>query len=158
MLTKIRFFALVLAALTLGMRFAHVMEAAPKLHWEAELYFQVQTSLYKYFAIIGPIVQIGSILLIFAIAYLSKGTRSFRYAILSAFSFIFSLGVWFFFVSPASSQIKEWTVAHTIPEHWNSIRSAWQFGQVGAFSFDFLAFCLLVSSVLLVKEDSIQKS
>ncbi|PJZ76452.1 hypothetical protein [Leptospira neocaledonica] len=158
MLSKIRFFALILAALTLGMRFAHVMEAAPKLHWEADLYFQVQTSLYKYFAIIGPIVQIGSILLIFTIAYFSKGTRSFRYTVLSGASFIFSLGVWFLFVAPATSQIKEWTITHTIPEHWNNIRSAWQFGQVGAFSFDFLAFCLLASSVLFSKEDSIQKS
>ncbi|EIE01058.1 hypothetical protein [Leptospira licerasiae] len=153
MLSKIRFFALILAALTLGMRFAHVMEAAPKLHWEAELYFQVQTSLYKYFAILGPVVQIGSILLIFTIAYLSKGTKSFRYTILSAFSFIFSLGVWFLFVAPAASQIKEWTVTHTIPEHWNSIRSAWQFGQVGAFSFDFIAFCLLASSVVSRMDD-----
>ncbi|GBF40490.1 hypothetical protein [Leptospira johnsonii] len=158
MLSKIRFVALILAALTLGMRFAHVMEAGPKLHWEADLYFQVQTSLYKYFAIIGPIVQIGSILLIFTIAYLSRGTRSFRYTVLSGFSFIFSLGVWFLFVAPAASQIKEWPVTHTIPEHWNSIRYAWQFGQVGAFSFDFIAFCLLASSVLLIKEGSIQKS
>ncbi|MEI1279465.1 hypothetical protein V6Z05_14145 [Leptospira venezuelensis] len=158
MLSKVRFFALILAALTLGMRFAHVMEAEPKLHWEAELYFQVQTSLYKYFAIIGPIVQVGSILLIFTIAYLSKGAKSFRYSILSAFSFVFSLGVWFFFVAPASSQIKEWTVTHTIPEHWNSIRSAWQFGQVGAFSFDFLAFCLLTAAVIISSNESIQKS
>ncbi|MGJ4747993.1 hypothetical protein ACQV5M_16665 [Leptospira sp. SA-E8] len=158
MLSKIRFFALILAALTLGMRFAHVMEAGPKLHWEADLYFQVQTSLYKYFAIIGPIVQIGSILLIFTIAYLSKGTKSFRYTVLSGFSFIFSLGVWFLFVAPAASHIKEWTITHTIPEHWSSIRSAWQFGQVGAFSFDFLAFCLLVSSVLIAQKESMQKS
>ncbi|EMJ99446.1 MULTISPECIES: hypothetical protein [unclassified Leptospira] len=158
MLSKVRFFVIVLAALTLGMRFAHVMEAAPKLHWEAELYFPVQTSLYKYFGIIGPIVQISSILLIFIIAYLSKGTKSFRYTILSGFSFIFSLGVWFLFVAPAASRIKEWTVTHTIPEHWNSIRSAWQFGQVGAFSFDFIAFCLLVSSILISQKDYMQKS
>ncbi|TGL58858.1 hypothetical protein [Leptospira sarikeiensis] len=156
MISYLRFFALIFAALTLGMRFAHLMEAGPKLHWSPELYFQVQTSLYKYFGIVGPFLQIGSILLISILAFQLKGTRSFRYAILSGLSFIFSLGVWFLFVAPAAKQIQAWTASQTIPENWIGLRAAWQFGQLGAFSFDFLAFCLLVFSVLIVKD--IQKS
>ncbi len=144
----LRFIGIILASLTVGMRFAHTLEFYPKLQWDAELYFVVQNSLYRYFGILGPFLQIGAILIIFGISYMIRKRRSVRYSILSAGSFVFSLVVWFLFVSPAAKQIQAWNVTHTIPTNWILLREQWQTFQSVAFCFDFIGLCLLAFSVL----------
>jgi hypothetical protein len=50
-----RFVTLLLTALALTMTSAHVLEMPQKMHYEAELYSAVNTTLYRYFAVVGGV-------------------------------------------------------------------------------------------------------
>jgi hypothetical protein len=148
-LKGLRFSALILAALTVGMRFAHVLELPPKLAWEdAELFLTVQTSLYTLFGIVGPIVDIGAVLSAFALAFMLRGRPSFRYTLAGAISFTLTLVVWLLVVFPATPHFAEWTTTSVVPADWMMWRSQWQFGQAGGFVLDLTGFCLLLISVI----------
>ena len=69
------FTALLLAALAMGMHFAHVLELGPKLQWDAGLYLPVQTSLYKLFGSIGPVIEIGALIVISLLAFMIRNRQ-----------------------------------------------------------------------------------
>jgi hypothetical protein len=54
-----RFITIVIAALALTMTSAHVLELPQKMRFEAQLYSAVNTSMYRYFAIIGGVYSMG---------------------------------------------------------------------------------------------------
>jgi hypothetical protein len=54
--------AVVLAALTMGLAFAHTLELPQKLAYDAATWTQVQHSLYRYFALIGGALEVATIL------------------------------------------------------------------------------------------------
>ena len=56
-----QFITLVLAALGLTMTSAHVLEMPQRWRYSAELYSAVNTTLYRYFAIVGGVYQVGGI-------------------------------------------------------------------------------------------------
>src|SRR5688572_8031843 len=66
---SLRVIAIVFAALAMGMHLAHALELSPKLQWPAELYLPVQTSLYALFGRIGPVLEIGALLLVGTLAF-----------------------------------------------------------------------------------------
>lgn len=146
----LRFLGLLLAALTVGMKLAHVLELYPKLQWEAELYFPVQTSLYKLFGILGPVVDVGAMLSIGILAATLRNQKhkSFAFTLASLVSMLFSIIVWIVIVAPSNSHINEWLVTHTTPADWTNWRNRWQFGQAGSFLFDLVGFILLLVSVI----------
>jgi hypothetical protein len=149
MRTKVlRFVALVLAALTVGMKLAHVLELYPKLQWGPELYYPVQTSLYRVFAVVGPIVDVGAIASIAVLAGWLRKRPAFGYTLAAGCSMIVSLILWAVIVAPANGHIQEWTSTHAVAADWARWRAAWQYGQSGSFAFDLTGFCLLLISVL----------
>lgn len=149
----LRFLALVLAALTVGMKLAHLLELGPKLAWDAELYFPVQTTLYRAFAIFGPIVDLGAIACIIALVVMLRGKPSFSLTVAALIAMLGSLAIWLFAVAPANGHLVTWVGSHTVPEDWMRWRNQWQFGQAGCFVFDFSGFMLLLLSVLRVSRD-----
>jgi hypothetical protein len=50
---RLRFIVLLLAALTLTMEAAHVLELPQKMQYGPELYAAVNSTLYRYFALVG---------------------------------------------------------------------------------------------------------
>jgi hypothetical protein len=65
-----RFITTVLAALALTMESAHVLELPQKMQYDAQMYAAVNTTLYRYFAIVGGVYQVGSIVVAQAPAFL----------------------------------------------------------------------------------------
>lgn len=57
-----RFIALMLAALSLTMESAHVLELPQKMQYDAQMYTAVNGTLYRYFAIVGGTYQLDSII------------------------------------------------------------------------------------------------
>jgi hypothetical protein len=143
-----RFLVLMLAALTLGMKFAHVLELLPKLGWDANLYIAVQTSLYQVFGSLGPIIDIGAILTAFLLAAMVRRRPAFRYTLFGALAMLLSLGVWLIIVAPANRPINEWQASGIVPTNWMELRSQWQYGQAGSFVFDLIGFSLLLIGVI----------
>jgi len=58
-----RCITIVLAALALTMESAHVLELPQKMQYDAQMYAAVNTTLYRYFAIVGGVYQVGSIVM-----------------------------------------------------------------------------------------------
>lgn len=153
-LKVIRFVVLVLAALTVGMKFAHVLELAPKLEWNADLYFPVQTSLYRLYGTIGPVLDVGAVLTTGLLAFMLRGQRGFRYTLTAVGFMIVSLIIWLIVVAPASMLINQWTTTNAVPADWMMLRNQWQFGQTGSFLFDLSGFCTLVISLIAEVSDA----
>jgi hypothetical protein len=57
----LRFLAIMLSALAMGMHLAHAFELPPKLMWEPTLYLAVQTTLYPTFGRVGPLLEVGAL-------------------------------------------------------------------------------------------------
>jgi hypothetical protein len=144
----LRFCALILACLTVGMKFAHAMELPPKLSWDAELYFPVQTSLYTVFAVVGPIVNVGALLFTAGLLVALRGNPAFRLTATSLAAMSLSIGIWLGLVAPAHVQLMTWVGTYTVPEDWMRWRSQWQYGQAAAFVCDLSGFALLLFSVI----------
>jgi hypothetical protein len=54
--------AVVLAALTMGLAFAHTLELPQKLDYDAATWNQIQHTLYRYFAVIGGPLEVATII------------------------------------------------------------------------------------------------
>src|SRR6185369_10584117 len=67
-----RFATLLFAALSLTMESAHVLELPQKLRYDAVMYAAVNTTLYRGFAIVGGIYQLGSIILALVLTVLVR--------------------------------------------------------------------------------------
>jgi len=66
------FVTLMLAALSLTMESAHVLELPQKMQYDAQLYTAVNGSLYRHFAIVGAFYQLGSIVAAAVLAWLVR--------------------------------------------------------------------------------------
>jgi hypothetical protein len=80
-LRPLRFATLLLAALSLTMESAHVLELPQKMQYDAQMYSAVNTTLYRYFAYVGAFYQLGAIVAALALAFLvRRRERSFGWS------------------------------------------------------------------------------
>jgi hypothetical protein len=70
-----RLVTLLLASLSLTMESAHVLELPQKLAYDAQMYAAVNGSLYKYFAWVGGVDQVGAIVAAFVLVLMLRGRR-----------------------------------------------------------------------------------
>lgn len=140
---------LVFAALAMGMHLAHALEFHPKLQWGPELYLPVQTSLYRWFGIIGPILEITALLAVGALMVLTRREPAgFPYAATSFSMLVLGLAVWLTVVMPANGGIDAWALNRTPPADWERLRWQWQSGQAGIFLLHLIGFCALALGML----------
>jgi len=153
MLNLLRFTAVLLVALLLGLAFAHVLEQPAKMQYDAALYITLQKSLYVHW---GP-PHLGGVLEPLAIA--ATGLLAFferknkrrnlwlslvaLFALLLAFPFVF-----FWLVAPANAGFLATTLQH-VPANWTDLRSKWEMGHAVRFALQFTALSLLVLSLVL---------
>lgn len=151
----LRFIAILLAALAMGMHLAHALELAPKLQWNPDLYLAVQTTLYQWFGRIGPVFEIGALLTVALLTFRLRGRRpAFALTATSTVMLVLSLATWAVVVLPANAQIGLWQSAvasgsAAAPANWMHWRDQWQYGQAGIFVLHLIGFCALLRSVLV---------
>ncbi len=148
----IRFAAIVLLALVMGLAFAHVLEQPAKMQYDAVLYLTLQKSLYAQW---GP-PHIGGLLEPLAIAaagllafFARKDKREFCFALgaLTGLLLAFPL-VFFWLVAPANAGFAAASLA-TIPRNWMELRSRWELGHAIRFALQFVALVLLLLPLVL---------
>jgi hypothetical protein len=140
--------SLVFAALAMGMHLAHALELAPKLQWGPELYFPVQTSLYRWFGIIGPILEVLALISVASLAWVSRQDRArFRYVAVSLTMLVLGLIVWISVVAPAHRGLGAWLLQHELPANWAELRARWQCGQAAIFGLHLLGYCALAFAI-----------
>lgn len=146
-----RFVTLVLAALGLTMTSAHVLEMPQKMAYGAELYAAVNTTLYRYFAIVGGAYQVGGIVSAWILTALLKRRRMrFIWALAGAALLLLSFVSWLVLVEPVNLQIAAAMAneRQTVPVLWQALRNRWESGHATGFVLHLLGFCALVMSAI----------
>jgi hypothetical protein len=140
--------SLLFAALAMGMHLAHALELAPKLQWPAELYFEVQTSLYRWFGVIGPVLEVLALVSVAALTFVSRRDRTrFRLVAVSPAMLVSGLIVWTTMVAPAHRGLNSWLLLQELPVDWVQLRARWQYGQAAIFALHLVGFCALAYAI-----------
>jgi Domain of unknown function (DUF1772) len=151
-LRSCRFMSIVLAALALTMESAHVLELPQKMRYDAQMYSAVNTTLYRYFAIVGGVYQVGSIAAAAVLAFLVRRRRpSFGWTLAGALCLLLAFGVWLAVVAPVNSEVAEAlrSAPASVPDLWMRLRHRWEYGHAAGFAVQLGGFCALVLSALV---------
>jgi hypothetical protein len=147
-----RFVTLLLAALALSLTSAHVLEMPQKLAYPPELYAAVNTTLYRYFAIVGGVYSIGAILAAGGLVLVLRGRpQARRWAAAGTLFLLLWLASWLAIVVPVNAEVATALAdaPERVPAIWIEHRVRWEWGHALGFAFKLLAFCALVISVLV---------
>jgi hypothetical protein len=143
--------ALVLAALSLGPSFAHVLEAPPRLGtWSPELWREatVFNGQFQLFAWIGGPLDVAAILVTALLVYFLAGDRpAFWFALTGACLLAGGLLAWVTLVAPANTVLATWQ-AGTLPTSFDAIRWRWESGHMVVAAIKLLAFVAICAATL----------
>ncbi len=129
-----------------------MLELPQKMQYDAELYSAVNTTLYRYFAIVGGVYQIGSIVAATALAFLVRKHRpSFGWTLVGALCLLLAFGIWLAVVAPVNGAVTEalQSAPESVPALWMRLRNRWEYGHAAGFVVQFVGLCALVLSVLV---------
>jgi hypothetical protein len=147
-----RFVALVLAALALTMTSAHLLELPQKMQYGPALYSAVNTTLYRYFAIVGGTYQLTSIVAAAVLAVLiRRHAPAFQWTLFAAVCLGLAFLSWILLVAPVNSQIGAALERspRSVPGLWMQLRDRWEYGHATGFVIQLVGFCALVKSLLV---------
>jgi len=151
LLKATRFIAVMLAALTLGMGFCHVMQLPARMAWDQYLWVgsTVQGGLYAMFGTIGAVTDIATVIALGILAYFVRehGRPGFRLALSAALLFALALLLWWVLVYPVNVELAKW-VNGPVPADWTDYRSRWEWGHAIISLLELIGFAALVASVL----------
>ena len=140
--------ALVLAALSLAPSWAHILEAPPRLAWPLELWREttVFNAQFAWFALAGGPIDLAAILAIAVAAWLLRGGRGGRPALLAAILYALALLAWSVIVSRANAELAAW-VPGPLPADADAVRGRWEAGHVTVGLLKLAGFGCLAWSV-----------
>ena len=147
-----RCITIVLAALALTMESAHVLELPQKMQYDVQMYVAVNTTLYRYFAIVGGVYQVGSIVMAAVLTFLVRQRwPSFGWTLTGACCLLLAFGIWLAVVAPVNSQVAAAfrSVPESVPAVWMRLRNRWEYGHVAGFIVQLVGLCALLLSVLV---------
>ena len=144
--------ALIVAALSLGPSFAHVLEAPPRLTtWSPELWREaaVFNGQFTLFATIGGPLDVGAILLAGLFAWLVRREHpAGRFALAAAVLFAAALAIWASIVAPTNAVLATWRPG-PVPADFTSVRARWEGGHMAVAALKLAGFVLLTLACLL---------
>jgi hypothetical protein len=151
LLRIMRFFTLMLASVGMTLGAAHTLELIPKMNYDAELYTNVTSTLYRYYGTIGGPIQVAAALASVILSVLSRRSRGFRLTIAGTFCLIVSLGLWFVLVQPVNVQwgnVLQTGPRSAVVQSYLKLRERWEYGHVAAFIVWFSGVALLTLSIV----------
>src|SRR5438067_9256001 len=95
------------------------------------MYTAVNGSLYKYFASVGAVYQIGAIVAAFVLAFALRHRRPvFAWTLSGAVALLAAFVVWLVVVTPVNSDVAAALQFHpdTVPALWAQLRNRWEYG------------------------------
>ena len=141
-----------LASLSLTMESAHVLELPQKLAYDAQMYAAVNGSLYKYFAWVGGVYQVGAIVAAFLLVLMLRGRRpAFGWTLAGALLLLAAFVVWLVVVAPVNSEVAAALRLHpdTVPAMWTELRNRWEYGHAAGFVIQLLGLVALLTSIMV---------
>jgi hypothetical protein len=141
--------AVVAAALTMGLTFAHTLELPQKLGYDAATWTRIQQSLYLWFGVVGGAVEVAAVIAAVVFAVGTRGRPGGRLAAAGAACFVIALAWWFAVVNTANGEIGSWTVG-AAPSDWERWRTQWEFGHAVHFLLTLAGFLTLLLATVQV--------
>lgn len=147
-----RLITLILAALFMGLEFAHALELPAKMQYDAIAYLTIQNSLYQYFGAPGPgaFITVGAILSTIALTVLVRKRRpAFWWTLVGTLCLAIAFPlIYFLRIEPVNVVIEQAT-ASSIPTNWEQLRNQWEYAHATNFVFGLAGFGALLISVLV---------
>ncbi len=111
-LKVVRFIALMLGALTLGMGLCHLLQLPARMGWDQYLWVgsTVQGGLYSLFGSVGAVIDILTVMALALLTYLVREHRrpGVRLALTAALLFAIGLLLWWVLVYPVNVELAKW--------------------------------------------------
>jgi hypothetical protein len=146
-----RFAAIMLAALTLGLGFCHLMQLPSRMGWDQYLWVgsTVQGGAYALFGSVGAVIFVATVIVLALNAYFVRehGRPGFKLAAAAAALFALALGLWWVLVYPVNVELVKW-VDGPVPADWTSYRARWEWGHAIIALVELAVLATLVGSVL----------
>ena len=121
LLKATRLVAILLAALTLGMGFCHLLQLPSRMGWDQYLWVgsTVQGGLYNLFGSIGAVIDVAAVIALALLAYFVRehARPGFRLAVAAALLFALALILWWVLVYPVNVELAKW-VNGPVPSDW----------------------------------------
>ena len=142
--------ALTVAALSLGLSFAHLGEALPRVFaWPPELWREATVfgGQFAVFAPLGAVLDAGTVLLAGMLAWRTQGEwRRFRPALAACLLYALGLAVWFAWVAPANAALATW-VPGPLPDDFFVVRDRWESGHAAIAMIKLTGFVALAWAI-----------
>ena len=146
-----RFVAIMLATLTLGLGFCHLMQLPARMGWDQYLWVgsTVQGGLYSLFGSAGAVIDIATVIALALLAYFVRehGRPGFPLALAAAILFALALVLWWVLVYPVNVELAKW-VNGPVPADWTGYRARWEWGHAIISLVELAGFGALIASVL----------
>jgi Domain of unknown function (DUF1772) len=146
-----RFVAILLAALTLGLGFCHLMQLPSRLGWDQYLWVgsTVQGGLYAAFGSGGAVIFVATVIALALLAYFTRehGRPGFRLALSAALLFALAFVLWWVLVYPVNVELTKW-VNGPVPSDWTNYRARWEWGHAIIALTELIGFACLIAAVL----------
>jgi Domain of unknown function (DUF1772) len=138
-----QFLALLLAALTMGMSFSHLLQMHSKFQMPGPLWVTLQQTLYLAYGRIGGLIEIAAMLFAAILAYLIHADRRlFQLTCSAAILLAAALFLWIIFTYPVNSRTFSWSEG-SLPQDWSRWRTQWEYSHAVRFVLQLVAFSLL---------------
>jgi uncharacterized membrane protein len=146
----LRFVVLLLAALTLTMEAAHVLELPQKMRYRPELYSAVNSTMYRYFAVVGGPLTVLTLLTGAALVVALRRDPDYRWTLGGVALYFIAFAVWLVVVNRVNSAVAAASAKDpaSLPELWTKLRGPWEYGHAAGFVLELLGFASLLWSVL----------
>lgn len=146
-----RYGALMLAALTMAMSFAHAMEMPARMSWDAALWTAttVDGALYIMFGTLGGAIVVLNLVALIVVAILMRRHRNpaRRLSLIAAGFYVLSFILFWIVIAPVNSEMATWAGGN-IPEDWSRWRLRWETGHLVNAVLQLIGFAALCWSVL----------
>ncbi len=147
---RLRFIVLLLAALTLTMEAAHVLELPQKMRYGPELYSAVNSTMYRYFALVGGPLTVLTLLSGAGLVIALRHQPGFRWTLAGVLAYFLAFGIWLAVVQPVNRIVAAAFTSDpgSLPQLWTTFRARWEYGHTAGFVFELLGLACLLWSVL----------
>lgn len=144
----LRFVTLMLAALSTGMAFSHLLEMPAKLAYQGPVWLMLQQTLYGNFRILGLLVDTGAVVCALALTLsVRKRHPALGWTLFATMCLVGAHAAWWAGAAPVNAAMAQFT-PQTLPPDWEALRVQWEYSHALRALLQLGALASLLWSVL----------
>jgi hypothetical protein len=143
-----RFVTMMLAALSMGMAFGHLLELPAKLAYPGPVWLMLQQTLYGNFQLLGLALESAAVACAVVLTFLVRRRNpALRWTVFGTACLAGAHAAWWIGVAPVNTEIALHT-PQALPPDWAMLRMQWEYTHALRAVLQLAALAALLSSVL----------